>query len=114
MHYSTAALSLMAIAAAGVAFAQNPFSTNTPTVFLTCQPTRITWVGGQAPYFPRITAPGDTSSILRSFDMTSDMGLTWNVDLAADQSVTIAVADSAGMTAPSNQVAIRAGGSTSW
>lgn len=113
MQFSAATLSLTALAAAGVALAQSTFTVNTPATLIQCQPQQISWSGGTAPYFPRVTEGGNISNTLKSFNQQSGTTLTWTVDIAAGTAVTISIGDSAGLTASTSQVTINQG-SSSW
>lgn len=111
MQFSAATLSLTAIAAAGMAMAQNAFSVNTPATLIQCQPIQISWTGGQAPYFPRVTRGGQPNDILKFFPEQTGTSLTWTVDLAAGQPITIVINDSTGNNAATSQVTINQGAS---
>lgn len=112
MHFSTTAISLTAVAAASLAWAQS-FTVATPSSLITCQPIQLSWSGGTPPYFPRVTQGGGTTDTLKTFDQQSGTTLTWNVDIASGTSVTITVSDSTGITQGSAPVTINQGG-TSW
>ncbi|UZJ52599.1 hypothetical protein CBS101457_001919 [Exobasidium rhododendri] len=94
-------VALSAIVLSGFAAAQTTFSVATPSSLVQCQPYLITWTGGVAPYFPRITQPGNTASIIENFAQTSSMSYSWTVDQAVGQTVTIVIGDSTGATAAS-------------
>lgn len=104
-----------AIILSGFAAAQDSFSVATPSSLVQCQPYLITWTGGSAPFFPRITQPGNTASIIENFPQTSDRTYSWTVDQPVGQRVTIVIGDSTGATAPSGQSpSVAAGSSSSW
>jgi hypothetical protein len=113
MQFSTLPLAVVAAIAATLAIAQTTITVNTPTTLIECQPAALTWSGGTAPYYPRVTAGGDVSSTLNTFDTTSATSLTWTVNIASGTSVTIALTDSTGATGASAPVTIQAG-SSSW
>ncbi|KAL5485728.1 hypothetical protein ACEPAI_6769 [Sanghuangporus weigelae] len=100
---SFAAIALFASLAAQV-FA---LTVNTPPSIVQCQPVLLTWTDGTAPYFPSIIPGGQVSATpLKSFDSTSATQLTWNVDIAAGTSITIALRDSTGAQVYSDAVTI--------
>lgn len=113
MQLSTFTVSATALAAAGLALAQSAFTVNTPTTLIQCQPAQLSWTGGQAPYYPRITKGGSPADTLKTFSTTSETSLTWNVDIPANTAVTFAVSDSTGASNASAQVTISQG-SSSW
>ncbi|SPO41876.1 uncharacterized protein PSFLO_07358 [Pseudozyma flocculosa] len=100
MQYSQGLVLLTGLAAAGFAYAQ-AFTANTPASLTQCRPVQLTWTGGQAPYFPRITAPGDINTVLKDFGQVDGNSLSWTVDQPEGQTVTFSVGDSAGNTANS-------------
>ncbi|KAN0061572.1 hypothetical protein ACQY0O_006419 [Thecaphora frezii] len=100
MQYSQGLVLLTGLAAASVAYAQS-FTANTPASLTECRPVQLTWTGGQAPYYPRITAPGDINTVIKDFGTIQTTSVTWTVDVAAGQTVTFSVGDSAGNTANS-------------
>lgn len=110
--YSKLAIAATAAVAAGLAYAQN-IVVNTPPTLIECQPVQISWTGGAAPFYPRVTQGGQVANTLKTFDMTSSQSLTWTVDQPANTAVTIVVSDSTGATGATDQVTVQSG-STSW
>lgn len=87
---------------------------NTPASLTVCQPTLLSWTGGQAPYFLSIIPGGQASAAaLKDFGSQSDNQETWNVDLPAGTSITVKLTDSTGNTVYSSPVTIGEGSSTS-
>jgi len=85
-----------------------------PAALTTCQPVKLSWSDGTAPYYPTIIPGGDPSGTpLVQFNTTSSDSVTWMVNLAAGTQVTIAVTDSTGTENYSSVVTIQAGTSTS-
>ncbi|CAO1630791.1 unnamed protein product [Parajaminaea phylloscopi] len=109
MQLATFTVSVTALAAAGFALAQSTLTVNTPTTLIECQPVQLSWSGGTAPYFPRITEGGNTANTLKTFDTQSGTTLTWRVDIAQGTSVTFTVGDSAGISNSAAQVTVNAG-----
>lgn len=114
MQFSTVVIAASGLAAAGVAMAQSTFTVNTPASVVQCVPLQISWTGGQAPFNPFITAPGDTATILQALPQVNDRSTTWTVNIAAGQKFTINIVDSTGANAPSAQSPAIASGSSSW
>ncbi|PWN22399.1 hypothetical protein BCV69DRAFT_281399 [Microstroma glucosiphilum] len=112
MQFSTLPLAVVAAFAATLAIAQSTLTVNTPTTLIECQPAQLSWTGGTAPYYPRITQGGDVSSTLNTFDTTSSTTITWTVNIASGTTVTFAVTDSAGLSNASAEVTIQAGSSS--
>lgn len=87
---------------------------NTPASLVTCQPTLLSWTGGQAPYFLSIIPGGQASAAaLKDLGTQNDNQETWTVDLAAGTSITVKLTDSTGNTVYSSPVTIGEGSSTS-
>lgn len=104
-----------AIVLSGFAAAQTTFMVNTPGALVQCQPTLITWTGGTAPYYPKITVAGDTASIVENFPQTSETQYSWTVDQAVGQKFTVVITDSTGANADSGETpTVAAGTSSSW
>lgn len=100
----------LAVAAASVLGQQ----INTPASLTVCQPTLLSWSGGQAPYFLSVIPGGQASAAaLKDFGEQTDNQETWNVDLPAGTSITLKLTDSTGNTVYSSPVTIGAGTSTS-
>ena len=104
-----------ALVVAGFAAAQDTFSVITPSSVVQCQPVLISWTGGQAPFFPRITQPGMPADIIENFAQTSERSFSWTVDQPVGQRVTIVIGDSTGATAASAQTpAVATGSNADW
>lgn len=87
---------------------------NTPASLTVCQPTLLSWSGGQAPYFLSVIPGGQASAApLKDFDQQSDTSETWTVDIPAGTSITLKLTDSTGNTVYSSPVTISEGSSTS-
>ncbi|GAA5825073.1 hypothetical protein JCM10212_004426 [Sporobolomyces blumeae] len=87
---------------------------STPTALFTCEPYQINWTGGTGPYYVRANQGGTTSQVLETLVSNENVNsYTWNVDLAAGTSVTLALTDSTGASAYSDKVTVQAGSSTS-
>ncbi|GHJ87214.1 hypothetical protein NliqN6_3616 [Naganishia liquefaciens] len=100
----------LAVAAASVLGQQ----INTPASLTVCQPTLLSWSGGQAPYFLSVIPGGQASAAaLKDFGEQNDNSETWTVDLAAGTSITLKLTDSTGNTVYSSPVTIGEGTSTS-
>jgi len=108
----TSAVVVALAAFVGQAFAQALI--NTPASLLTCQPALLSWSGGAPPYYLSILPGGQSGGApLKQFGEQSGTSLTWNVDLAAGTSITLAVRDSTGAVNYSDQVSITAGNDAS-
>lgn len=115
MHASSALMALTGLVAAGVALAQSSLTVATPPSFVQCQPISLSWSGGTAPYFPRITTPGASGTTVVQFDQTSGTSQTWTVNQAVGSQFTIAVTDSTGVTQYSSTTnPVVAGSSSAW
>ncbi|KAL1744109.1 hypothetical protein HDZ31DRAFT_82918 [Schizophyllum fasciatum] len=97
------------IAAASLIAAVQALTINTPSSLTTCQPSLISWSDGTPPYYLTILPGGQTSGTLKSFDQTDSTSVTWNVDIAADTSVTLAIKDSTGQQQYTQAVTITKG-----
>jgi len=84
----------------------------TPTSLIECQPAKLMWTGGTAPYYPAVIPGGQpAAAALKTFPQTSDTTITWTVDLAAGQEVTLRITDAQGNINYAQQVPIQAGSS---
>lgn len=91
---------LALVSAASVAAQGDQFTVNTPNQAVQCQPLQITWKGGQPPFYPQITKPGDTSQVIMSLPKTNDNKINgWKVKVPAGQKFTIHVTDNTGQPA---------------
>ena len=88
--------SILALAAASFAAAQD-FTVNTPTYAQQCNPLKITWKGGNGPFTPHITAPGQINDVKADLDQTDGTSTTWEkVTIPAGQKFTISICDNSG------------------
>jgi len=96
--------SILALAAASFAAAQD-FTVNTPTYAQQCNPLKITWKGGNGPYKPHITAPGQINDVKADLDQTDGTSTTWEkVTIPAGQKFTISICDNSGQCQASAEV----------
>ena len=96
--------SILALAAASFAAAQD-FTVNTPTYAQQCNPLKITWKGGNGPYTPHITAPGQINDVKADLDQTDGTSTTWEkVSIPAGQKFTISICDKSGQCQASAEV----------
>lgn len=108
------ALALSAAAIFGTTAAQAPpaegLTISTPSNPVVCQPLKITWSGGQAPYQLELQ-PGAQPSApsLRDFGQQDGSAYTWTVDLPPGTSVGLTLRDSTGTTAQSAPFTVQAG-----
>ncbi|KAH7884505.1 hypothetical protein F5I97DRAFT_1889995 [Phlebopus sp. FC_14] len=87
---------------------------NTPANVVECQPTQLTWTGGQSPYYLSLTPGGQSmASPIKQFPTQNGNSYTWLVDLQAGTNFNVALKDSSGQTAYSDIVTIQLGGDTS-
>ncbi|KAL4402525.1 hypothetical protein ACI68E_000290 [Malassezia pachydermatis] len=104
---------LAIVSAAAVVAQDSGMTVATPPVANQCQPLQITWKGGQAPYFPRITAPGNPSEVVDGLDKyqnTQDTKISgWPVSVPQGQKFTIYVCDSSGACNGSAPITVGAG-----
>lgn len=77
---------------------------DTPAFASQCQPLRINWHGGKAPYTPYITAEGDVGNVLDSLEQTHDTTASWKVTVPEGQKFTINMCDADGTCRPSGPV----------
>lgn len=77
---------------------------DTPSFAAQCQPLKITWHGGKAPYTPYITAEGDVGNVLDSLQQTQDTTASWKVTVPEGQKFTINMCDADGNCKPSGPV----------
>uniref|UniRef100_A0A0W0FXC5 Secreted protein n=1 Tax=Moniliophthora roreri TaxID=221103 RepID=A0A0W0FXC5_MONRR len=115
--------------AALVAAVQAQVTINTPANLVECQPTLLTWTGGQAPYFlvrentetrdlwgasTSFSSHGENPSgpAIEQFPEQIGTSLTWVVDFPAGTSVGLLLRDSKGATSQSAAVTIQPGSST--
>ena len=96
--------SILALAAASFAAAQD-FTVNTPTYAQQCNPLKITWKGGNGPFTPHITAPGQINDVKADLDQTDGTSTTWEkVTIPAGQKFTISICDNSGQCQASAEV----------
>ncbi|KAL7411301.1 hypothetical protein BDY24DRAFT_396302 [Mrakia frigida] len=104
-----ASLAAVALLATGTNAAVNSVSGLT-----TCQPSLLSWDASTSPYYLTIIPGGDASgTVLEDLGTFTTTSYTWNVDLAAGTSITIALKDSTGAVFYSGQTTIVAGSDTS-
>ncbi|GAA5901426.1 uncharacterized protein JCM6883_000209 [Sporobolomyces salmoneus] len=108
--FKLSAVALVALVASLVSGQQ----INTPTTGLfTCEPYLISFSGGQAPYTIRANQGGSVSEVLETIATNLNANsYTWNVNLPAGQSVTLALTDATGATVYADAVNVQAGSST--
>ena len=110
------AFSVFAISAAAMVAAQgggDEITVPTPPNVGQCRPLKITWKGGQGPFYPQITKPGDISSVMKDFGEVKSNEVTWKVSVPQGQKFTIHVSDSQGNQQSSGEVGPVGGGSDS-
>lgn len=96
--------SILALAAASYVAAQD-FTVNTPTYAQQCSPLKITWKGGNPPYSPHITAPGQINDVKADLDQTDSTSTTWEkVTIPEGQKFTISICDNSGQCQASAEV----------
>ncbi|KAI6154845.1 hypothetical protein BKA82DRAFT_4072159 [Pisolithus tinctorius] len=87
---------------------------NTPANVVECEPTQLTWSGGQTPYYLSLVPAGQPSATpLMQFPNQNGTSYTWMVDLQAGTNFNIALKDGTGATAYSDIITVQAGSSTS-
>ncbi|AAW40819.1 hypothetical protein CNA02520 [Cryptococcus deneoformans JEC21] len=87
---------------------------SSPATLIECQPALLSWSGGTAPYYLAIIPGGEASAAsLKDFGEQSGTSLTWTVDIASGNSVSLKVTDSTGTINYSSPVTIQAGSSSS-
>ncbi|KDN53577.1 hypothetical protein K437DRAFT_265638 [Tilletiaria anomala UBC 951] len=112
MRFTVTAATFALLAA--YAAAQSGLTINTPSSLIVCVPSLIQWNGGQGPYFLTVNQGGSQSVILETLvNGQNQTSYTWNVNLSAGTSVTLAIRDSTGATNFAQAVTIQAGSSTS-
>ncbi|KAL1413058.1 hypothetical protein Q8F55_000807 [Vanrija albida] len=95
------------------ALAQDALTVDTPPSVVQCQPTRLTWRNGKAPYFVRLIPAGQIGATLETLlQDTSDTSYTWIVDQPAGTSLNVAVKDSTGAEQYSSIINVQAGSTT--
>lgn len=110
MNFITLIATLVAIVPAVL----GQLTINTPSNVVECEPTQLTWSGGQAPYYLSLVPGGQSSATpLEQLPTQNGNSYTWTVDLQAGVSFNVALKDSTGATAYSDIVTVQSGGSTS-
>lgn len=85
-----------------------------PASLVVCQPALLSFSGGQAPYYISVLPPSQPSAAaIEQFPAQEGNSFTWIVNLAAGQSVTLAIRDSTGAINYSSELPIQAGTDTS-
>ncbi|KAF8573486.1 hypothetical protein K439DRAFT_1642966 [Ramaria rubella] len=106
-------VSLAALALVPAVIAQS-LMVNTPTGVVECEPVQITWTGGTPPYFLSFVPAGQSSApAIKQFPTQNGNEFTWNADLGAGTTFTIALKDSAGSPAFSDIVTVESGPNSS-
>jgi len=82
-----------------------------PSNVVACEPFKFTWTGGTPPYFLTLI-PSQGAAPIKQFPQTSDLSLTWTVDLQAGTNFNADIKDSTGTNGFSAQATIIAGSST--
>ncbi|KAF8639414.1 hypothetical protein AX17_001505 [Amanita inopinata Kibby_2008] len=81
---------------------------NTPASLVQCQPTKITWADGEPPYYLSILPGGQVAAApLKMFGPQTGNSYTWVADMPPNQPITIALKDSTGDSAYTDQVLIQ-------
>ncbi|KAI6108267.1 hypothetical protein F5141DRAFT_1121960 [Pisolithus sp. B1] len=107
-------ITLIATLVAVVPAVLGQLTINTPSNVVECEPTQLTWSGGQAPYYLSLVPGGQSSATpLEQLPTQNGNSYTWMVDLQAGVSFNVALKDSTGSTAFSDIVTVQSGGSTS-
>ncbi|WWC70246.1 uncharacterized protein I206_104196 [Kwoniella pini CBS 10737] len=86
---------------------------STPASLIQCQPALLAWNGGTAPYYLAVI-PGGEPSAAALEDLGEQQGnsLTWTVNIASGQSITLKVTDSTGTVNYNQAVTIQSGSSS--
>ena len=95
--------SILALAAASLVAADD-FTVATPPYVQQCSPLKISWQGGEPPYQPHITGPGDIRDVKENLDETSDTSTKWTVTIPEGQEFTINVCDNSGQCRASGKI----------
>ena len=81
---------------------------NTPSGVVACQPIKIEWTDGTAPFFLSIIPAGQPSApAIKSFPTQQGNSFTWNVDLPPNTGISISLKDSTGTQAYSDTINIQ-------
>ncbi|KAF8656811.1 hypothetical protein AX16_002360 [Volvariella volvacea WC 439] len=103
MKFSSTFATLLAAVSSAVAL-----TIDTPSNIVQCQPVRLNWREGSAPYYLSIIPAGQPSAqALRQFDATSDTSMTWIVDLPAGTAIGFALKDNTGTDAFTDSLTVR-------
>ncbi|WP_326844289.1 hypothetical protein OG458_39645 [Streptomyces sp. NBC_01281] len=108
------AITPAAAAAPGASAVATPaaeyLSVNTPTNVIHGEPVTLSWSGGQGPYTLRVVPGGDPSGpALKEFPQVEGSSLEWTVDLPANESYALVVADASGSAAFSGSFTVSPG-----
>ncbi|KAI0365400.1 hypothetical protein BV20DRAFT_973247 [Pilatotrama ljubarskyi] len=95
-----------AAATAAYAFAADPLIINTPSNAVQCEPTKITWEGGVAPYNLFITDV-TTSIVQEAFPDLAGHSFTWNTNFPAGHLINLDIFDSSAQEATSGLFTIQ-------
>ncbi|MEV5795940.1 Ser-Thr-rich GPI-anchored membrane family protein [Streptomyces sp. NPDC052192] len=83
---------------------------NTPNHVIHGEPVTLSWSGGQGPYTLRVVPGGNPSGpALKEFPKVEGSSLEWTVDLPANESYTLVVADASGSAAFSDRFTVSPG-----
>ncbi|WWC61818.1 uncharacterized protein I303_104403 [Kwoniella dejecticola CBS 10117] len=110
MFSKTTLLTLAAVATSALGA---DLTISTPASLIQCQPALLSWTGGTAPYYLAVI-PGGQPSAAALQDLGEQQGnsLTWTVNVAAGQSITLKVTDSTGVVNYNQAVTIQEGSSS--
>ncbi|KAH9846715.1 hypothetical protein C2E23DRAFT_788722 [Lenzites betulinus] len=81
---------VVAVAFATSVFAQAPLVLNTPPEAHQCQPTLITWEGGEPSYFLVFQRDNE---VIESFGTLGSNAFNWNTNVPAGSVITLALID---------------------
>ncbi|KAF8920339.1 hypothetical protein CPB85DRAFT_1274682 [Mucidula mucida] len=103
----------LAAVIAGV-IAQSTLTINTPGNVVTCQPTLLSWTGGQSPYQLFITSGDDSSGpTIEDLGTQTDNSETYTPSQQANTRIVFNIRDSTGLIAQTGIITVGAGSSTS-
>ncbi|WOO81654.1 uncharacterized protein LOC62_03G005177 [Vanrija pseudolonga] len=97
---------------AATALAQ--YTINTPAALTECQPSLITWVGGQAPFILSAIPAGQTgaAAIANIAEGINANQFSWTVNLPVNTALTLKLVDATGNTAYTSPLTVFKGSST--
>ncbi|KAJ8081021.1 hypothetical protein PM082_017859 [Marasmius tenuissimus] len=104
--------SLVVLSAAIGVLGQVP-TLNTPVKLVTCEPVKLRWSGGKAPYFVSVQDGNNPSGpALEQLPEQSGHSLTWKVNFQAGTNLGFLLRDSNGATSQTASVTVQPGSST--